>query len=72
MDALAERGDGFDVTASYGSVLLPDDATSATDALREADRRMYARKMDSDAPAQARSAGDSAVVVQLADHRPRG
>lgn len=71
-DALAERGDGFSVTASYGSVQLPDDAASATDALREADRRMYARKMDGRRSAGPGSAGDSAVVVQLAERRPRG
>ena len=29
---------------SYGSVLLPNEATTATDALRMADRRMYVRK----------------------------
>lgn len=72
-NALSERGDGFSVTASYGSVLLPEDAASATDALRTADRRMYARKrMDGRDSAEPESAGDSAVVVQLADHRPRG
>jgi diguanylate cyclase (GGDEF)-like protein/PAS domain S-box-containing protein len=42
--ALSERGEGFHVTASYGSVKLPTDAGTATEALREADRRMYARK----------------------------
>lgn len=42
--ALVERGEGFSVTASYGLVLLPDEATTATEALREADRRMYANK----------------------------
>ena len=42
--ALTERGEGFQVTASYGSVTLPAEATTATEALREADRRMYARK----------------------------
>jgi diguanylate cyclase (GGDEF)-like protein/PAS domain S-box-containing protein len=70
-DALAEHGDGFSVGASYGSVLLPGDATSATDALREADRRMYASKMNGHGSAEVRSAGDSAVVVQIADRRPR-
>jgi len=43
-DALTERGEGFEVTSSYGSVLLPTEAATATEALREADRRMYARK----------------------------
>ncbi len=42
--ALAEHGEGFSVTASYGSVLVPREATSSTEALRIADQRMYARK----------------------------
>jgi diguanylate cyclase (GGDEF)-like protein len=42
--ALSERGEGFVVTASYGSVLLPTEATTCSDALRKADQRMYARK----------------------------
>jgi diguanylate cyclase (GGDEF)-like protein/PAS domain S-box-containing protein len=71
LDALSERGDGFSITASYGSVLLPEEATSATEALREADRKMYARKsVDSRSSAEPESGGDPAVVVQLADRRP--
>jgi diguanylate cyclase (GGDEF)-like protein len=42
--ALTEDGDAFSVTASYGWVLLPDEATSCAEALRLADRRMYAQK----------------------------
>ena len=42
--ALTEHGESFDVTASHGSVLVPAEAADATRALREADRRMYARK----------------------------
>jgi diguanylate cyclase (GGDEF)-like protein len=42
--ALAEHGEGFSVTASYGSVLVPIEATSSGEALRIADQRMYARK----------------------------
>jgi diguanylate cyclase (GGDEF)-like protein len=42
--ALAEHGEGFSVTASYGSVLVPAEATTSTEALRIADQRMYARK----------------------------
>ena len=55
--ALSERGEGFHVTASYGSVKLPTEADSATEALREADRRMYARKsLDSRSSAGRQSA----------------
>ena len=42
--ALVESGEGFSITASYGLVSLPDEASTATEALREADRRMYAHK----------------------------
>ena len=42
--ALSERGDGFVVTASQGSVLLPSEASSPDIALQLADRRMYANK----------------------------
>jgi diguanylate cyclase (GGDEF)-like protein len=42
--ALEARGDGFDVTASYGVVALPADAHTPEEALHLADRRMYAAK----------------------------
>ena len=42
--ALCEQGQGFAITASYGSVLLPIETTSPEEAMRIADQRMYARK----------------------------
>ena len=42
--ALTEHGEGFDVGSSFGSVLLPEEAPTPTQALQLADRRMYARK----------------------------
>jgi diguanylate cyclase (GGDEF)-like protein len=42
--ALHERGEGFEVTTSFGVVLLPEEAETPTLALQLADRRMYARK----------------------------
>ncbi len=42
--ALVEHGDGFDVTSSYGSVRIPNEANTSSAALRKADQRMYARK----------------------------
>ena len=42
--ALYERGEGFEVTSSFGTVLLPSEAKTPTQALKVADRRMYARK----------------------------
>jgi two-component system cell cycle response regulator len=42
--ALSERGEGFEVSSSFGSVVLPEEAGTSTQALQLADRRMYARK----------------------------
>jgi diguanylate cyclase (GGDEF)-like protein len=42
--ALCERGKGFTITASWGKVLIPVEVVTSTDALRVADRRMYAKK----------------------------
>jgi two-component system cell cycle response regulator len=42
--ALSEHGDGFRVSASYGSVSLPEEAAGPSEAMRLADRRMYAHK----------------------------
>jgi diguanylate cyclase (GGDEF)-like protein len=42
--ALREHGAGFAVEASFGTVLIPTDAETHEDALRLADRRMYAQK----------------------------
>jgi two-component system, cell cycle response regulator len=44
--ALAESGEGFEVTTSHGVVEAPVEVTGATEALQIADRRMYARKGD--------------------------
>ncbi|HYP49177.1 MAG TPA: HD domain-containing phosphohydrolase [Thermoleophilaceae bacterium] len=43
-EALSERGDGFSITASCGSILLPLETSDASEALRLADQRMYANK----------------------------
>jgi two-component system cell cycle response regulator len=42
--ALAERGEGFAISAAFGSVLLPDEASTPEEALRLADQRMYLNK----------------------------
>jgi diguanylate cyclase (GGDEF)-like protein len=44
LEALSERGEGFDITASFGAVTLGTEAADGTDALRIADQRMYAQK----------------------------
>jgi two-component system cell cycle response regulator len=43
-NALSERGEGFEVSSSFGAVLVPDDATDPSEALRMADERLYAQK----------------------------
>jgi two-component system cell cycle response regulator len=42
--ALSESGQGFSVTSSLGAVRLPEEASTATDALRLADQRLYVQK----------------------------
>ncbi len=42
--AFRERGEGFDISASEGRVLLPIEARTGEEALRAADNRMYAEK----------------------------
>ncbi len=44
MSALSERGEGFSVSAAFGTVSLPTEAENPLDALRIADQRMYAQK----------------------------
>jgi two-component system, cell cycle response regulator len=55
--ALSEHGESFSIGCSYGSVLLPNEATDSTEALRTADRRMYIRK-GSASPSAARQSSD--------------
>jgi diguanylate cyclase (GGDEF)-like protein/PAS domain S-box-containing protein len=43
-EALSEVGEGFSVQASWGGVIVPDEAPDATSALVMADQRMYADK----------------------------
>ncbi len=64
--ALSERGEGFLVTASQGSVLLPSEAASVEAALQLADRRMYANKAG-----ERVSAGSQSRDVLLAALRER-
>ena len=56
-DALSERGEGFDVGASCGHAALPGDAPDTAEALRVADRRLYAEKNSGRISARVQSAG---------------
>jgi diguanylate cyclase (GGDEF)-like protein len=42
--ALADGGDGWSIDCSYGATWIPSEADTPSDALRNADRRMYANK----------------------------
>jgi diguanylate cyclase (GGDEF)-like protein len=53
--ALSEQGEGFSITASQGAVLLPMDASSATEAMRAVDLRMYENKKSCRASADVRN-----------------
>jgi diguanylate cyclase (GGDEF)-like protein len=53
--ALSEHGEGFAITTSYGAVLLPADASTAADAMRAVDLRMYENKNSSRVPADAQT-----------------
>jgi HD-GYP domain-containing protein (c-di-GMP phosphodiesterase class II) len=66
--ALSEHGEGFSITASGGSVLLPAEADEPSEALRKADQRMYARKSSSRASA-ARQSTD-VLLTLLAERSP--
>jgi two-component system cell cycle response regulator len=44
LEALSEQGEGFVVRASWGGVVVPDEAPNATAALVMADQRMYEDK----------------------------
>ena len=58
--ALSEHGDGFHITAALGSAMLDRADGDPADALREADRRMYAEKNGRRA-----SAGGQSTAVLL-------
>jgi two-component system cell cycle response regulator len=66
--ALTEEGKGFSITSSYGSVMLPAEASNDDQALQLADERMYACKESSRASAVTQTR-DLALRI-LAAHEP--
>jgi diguanylate cyclase (GGDEF)-like protein len=66
--ALSERGEGFSITCSYGSIFVPREAQDASEALRIADHRMYAQK-HSGRPS-ARQQSINVLVRALAERSP--
>jgi diguanylate cyclase (GGDEF)-like protein len=66
-EALSEHGDGFSITASFGTVVIPTDpCANASDALRLADHRMYEQKRGGRLTAGQQS---SAVLLKALEER---
>ena len=68
IEALSERGDGFDVGTSYGGVVATGDLKTVEAALRAADQRLYASKSGGRRSA-ARQAAD-ALLQALHERQP--
>jgi len=66
--ALSEIGEGFSITSSYGSVLMPNETSDPELALQLSDQRLYAHK-DSSRPSAAKQTRDLALQL-LALHEP--
>ena len=65
---LTERGEGFTITCSYGSVVVPLETDDAKEALRLADQRMYANKQAGRGSASRQTT--DVVVKLLAERHP--
>jgi diguanylate cyclase (GGDEF)-like protein len=66
--SMCEHGEGFSVSASYGSVALPEEASTIEAALRTADNRMYVRKHGSRASTSRQSR--DVLMQTLAERHP--
>jgi diguanylate cyclase (GGDEF)-like protein len=66
--ALSERGDGFTITCSYGTVTLPAEAEDAEHALNLADERMYVQK-NGGRPSAGRQSSD-VLLRALSERHP--
>ena len=66
--ALSEKGDGFEISAAFGTVVVPEEASEISDALRLADQHMYASKQSGRLSAAEQSR--SVLVRVLAERQP--
>jgi diguanylate cyclase (GGDEF)-like protein len=66
--AMCERGEGFSITAAYGAVAMPTEATTAEAALQAADMRMYSHKHGSRSSSSIQSR--DVLLQALAELRP--
>jgi diguanylate cyclase (GGDEF)-like protein len=67
--ALAEQGEGFSISAAFGSVLLPAEASDPQNALRLADQRMYENKQGARLTAGEQSSG--VLLRALSERHPK-
>jgi two-component system, cell cycle response regulator len=66
--ALCEAGKGFAISTAFGSVVIPNDAASATEAMRAADTAMYAQKSSGRTTAGRQST--DVLLSALTEHHP--
>ncbi|MEA2449895.1 MAG: hypothetical protein QOG63_1827, partial [Thermoleophilaceae bacterium] len=66
-EALSETGKGFAIGCSYGIALLPTEAASSEDALRLADKRLYASKQSGRASARTQSSDVLLATMSASD-----
>jgi two-component system, cell cycle response regulator len=67
--ALAEQGEGFSISAAFGSVLLPHETDDPQEALRLADQRMYENKQGARHTAGEQSSG--VLLRALSERHPK-
>jgi two-component system, cell cycle response regulator len=67
--ALEEEGEGFRITCAYGAIVLPEETTNVSEALRIADARMYGNK-DSRRASAVRQSKD--VLLSVLHERDAG
>jgi two-component system cell cycle response regulator len=66
--ALCETGKGFAISTAFGSVVIPNDAATATEAMGAADTAMYAQKNSGRATAGRQST--DVLLSALTEHHP--
>jgi diguanylate cyclase (GGDEF)-like protein len=66
--ALSETGEGFAISAAFGTVAIPGDIGGATEAMRQADNAMYAQKQSGRATAGRQST--DVLMRVLAERHP--
>ncbi|MEA2351971.1 MAG: hypothetical protein QOJ14_385 [Thermoleophilaceae bacterium] len=69
VEALSERGQGFSVAPSYGSIVIPTEAPDVSAAFQLADRRLYSQKGDRRRARDGEQVRD-ALIQALRERRP--